>query len=168
MPGTMLFYLCLPAMQSFEHQVDGSKIDHGFAAFRQVLVVLTQTSISIQPCNGSLHNPTARQNDKAFLIWKLLNNLDCDAMPFLHPLDEVALISLIGPNLDDLLPRPDERVDQILAAFDLMKISRANQNAQKIPLSINDEEPLSPFDFFSSCPIRGHRPFQLSSRFDYQ
>lgn len=161
MPDTMPFYLCLFTMQPFEHQVDRSEIDHGLAAFRQILVVLTQTSIAIQPCNGSLHDPATRQNYKAFLIWKLLNNLDLDAMPFLHSLDEVALIPLIGPDLDDLLPRPDELVDQIFATLGLMKISGTHQDSQKIPLSINDEESLSSFDFFSNRPIRGRHRLQL-------
>jgi hypothetical protein len=48
--------------QSPQHEPTHHTVDHGLRRLRQTLVVLAQASRQTQPCEGPLHDPTARQN----------------------------------------------------------------------------------------------------------
>jgi hypothetical protein len=44
-------------------------VDHGFGNVTAALVVADQAAPAGHPAEGSLHDPTARQNLKALLAW---------------------------------------------------------------------------------------------------
>jgi hypothetical protein len=79
--------------------VDGRQVDQRFAAFGVMLVVFAQAAIATQPGERALHHPAARQHHEGVLLDQFLDDLKLDAELFLDPLDQLARVVLIGPQL---------------------------------------------------------------------
>jgi len=60
-----------PLGKPSEHQSDHCETYHTFTATGQILVVLTHSSISSNPCKCSFHHPTPRHHPSKFLGFRL-------------------------------------------------------------------------------------------------
>ncbi len=75
---------CLKSLYSSQaagHKVNHSDVDHGFAGLRQILVVLTQPPVAVEPAKGPFHNPSVRLHHKAGGGRRPFDNLQADLVP---------------------------------------------------------------------------------------
>src|SRR3954453_925510 len=81
-----------------DHKANHRYIDEGFTGLRQSLVVFGQTTLTVQPREGALHNPPSGQQYEASLTFGSLHNLQLPAQCTLHPFDQFASVCSIRPN----------------------------------------------------------------------
>ncbi|MFO0781271.1 MAG: hypothetical protein U0524_00010, partial [Candidatus Saccharimonadales bacterium] len=82
--------------ETLEQNIDGSKIDPAFGAFRTTVVLLAQLSIAAQPRKRSLNHPALWHDRKAHLIGRLGHDLDPTREILMDPLDKHLLVALVG------------------------------------------------------------------------
>ena len=80
------------------HKVNHSKLNHGFTANRQRLIVFAQPSILSQPRKGPFHHPSPGQYRKTFNVFITFDNLQNPATKIKSPVNELACVSTIGPD----------------------------------------------------------------------
>jgi hypothetical protein len=77
--------------------VNHGELNPGLAGLRKRLVILAQAAVLHQPGKGALDDPASGQNREAFLPLRPLDDLNDPGAELLRPLDEAALVALIGP-----------------------------------------------------------------------
>jgi hypothetical protein len=141
------------------HQVDHGNLNHRFTALRQRLVVFTQPTISAQPAERSLHDPSLRQYDERAHI-RSFHDLDHAAKRLFRPRHELAGIAAVRP--DELEPSKTsaEPLDHQLPAIAILNAGGVNNDRQNQSHRIDDQMTLSAGDFLAGIvamrpPFRG-------------
>jgi hypothetical protein len=135
--------------ETFEQDIDGSKIDPAFGALRVAVVLLAQLSIAAQPRQRSLNHPALWHYGKANLIGRLGHDLNTTREILIDPLDKHLLVALVDTqdfqepeHVSMLVQKPDP-------AFALTDIGSVNQHTQHKAVRVNNQLPLATLDIFS-------------------
>lgn len=136
--------------------MDHRQVNHRLAAFRQRLVVLAQTTITAEPGEGSLHDPTLGQNPKAGDIVATFDDLQSPVAQFVRPRDQFSGVSSIGPNPFQSRELPDQFGQHPLGPVAILDIGRMYNHPQKQAQGVYNDVPLAAFDLLASvvatCP----------------
>src|SRR6266404_2192376 len=79
------------------HKAYHRHIDKGFAGLRQVLIILREAALTVQPSESALYHPPTRQGYKPSLAFRLLHYLQLPAQPTKHPLDQLSSVATVCP-----------------------------------------------------------------------
>src|SRR4051812_29096906 len=96
------------------HKADHRHIHEGFTGLGQSLVVFGETTLTVQPTKGALHNPPSGQQHKASLTFDSLHNLQLPAQCTLHPCDQFASVCSVRPNKLQAAQAPPVLVARLL------------------------------------------------------
>ena len=131
-------------------------VNHRFAAFRQRLVVLAQTTIAAKPSEGSLDDPTFGQNLEASDIVAAFDDLQNPVAHVSCPLDQFSGVSPIGPNPFQSGELPNQVGQHQLGPVAVLDIGRMHHDHQKQAQRVYNDVPLAAFDLLAgivaACP----------------
>src|ERR1700730_5518811 len=114
-------------------------MDHGLTDIGAVFVVFAESAIAPQPTKGAFHDPTPRQQHKAFDAHRAQNRLQQPTALTLNPGDQLASIAAVGPN--ELQPRQQAGYlgqDQ-LGAVAILNVGGMNHHGQKQSQGVNQD-----------------------------
>jgi len=125
------------------------QVNHGLAALGEHLVILAETSVSLEPPEGSLDDPPLGQDDETCHIVAALDDLQNPTAKFSRPVDQLSGIAAVGP--DQLQPREtafEFRQHQFgpVAVLDAGGMHHHGQHQSK---RVYDEMTLSAVDFLA-------------------
>jgi len=80
------------------HQVNHSKLNHGFTTNRQRLIVFAQPSVLSRTRKGPFHHPSSGQCRKIFNVFITFDKLQHPVTQIESPVDQFTCISTIGPD----------------------------------------------------------------------
>lgn len=131
-----------------KHHIDHRNEHHSFAALRQGLVVLRQTSILTQPGKGALNNPSFRQHHKAVQC-ATLDDFNEAAGPTPCPVNKPPGIATVGEDqLHSSKTRP-QSAQQKLAAVSVLNVGRMDEQGHDQADGIDDQMTLAAKDFLA-------------------
>jgi hypothetical protein len=146
--------------------MDHSELDERLAGCRKPFVVLTQATVEAQPGEGTLYNPTLRQNMKArrerqrLDVWQhnaatttrppMLHNLDTPGRQlFSSPSAKMSVVAAVGPQLTTA-PEVFGQVSQYQArTIAVGDIGGVDSDAKEQPLSIDHDVALATADLLA-------------------
>ena len=134
-------------------------------AFDRLLVVLRQTTRTVEPSKGSLDNPTLALNHESFLAGVGLDDFQDPHPPDPRPRNNR---SIRGVRPDELgeFNVPVKLRERRLGPFSVLHRRRRNHQSPDQPERIDDHVPLAAADFFSPRRSLSARLARWSSRFD--
>lgn len=135
--------------EPIEHDVDGREVDHRFAILYMPLVVLAQASVSHQPAERSLHNPTSWEQHKTLLIFRTLHDFHVDVVVIAHPVNKFTPILLICPHLFESVGHIGGDQEEQHAAIPIFHVPRRHDDRQQRPDGVNDHMALSSLDLLA-------------------
>src|SRR6516165_7712725 len=94
--------------QAADHQVNHSYLDDGLAGDRELFAILAQTPAAAQPSQRTLHDPTLRQDDKAFGVVGPSDYVQAVVRVALQPIVQVVVV-VLAVGIDRLQPRERPR-----------------------------------------------------------
>jgi hypothetical protein len=124
--------------ETFEQDIDRSKIDPTFGALRAAVVLLAQLSIATQPRERSLNHPALWQYGKANLIGRLGHDFNTTREVLIDPLDKHLLVTLVDTQDFQRCERVSMLVQEPDGAFALTDIGSVNQHTQHKAVRVNN------------------------------
>jgi hypothetical protein len=83
--------------------VDRGEVDHSLTASDGPLIIFAESTVSAKPRKRAFDHPASRKHFEAVLALITFYDLKDGVEGFLHPIDELASVGPIGPDLFDLL-----------------------------------------------------------------
>lgn len=135
-----------------------SQVNHGFAAFREGLVILAQAAIAAEPGEGSFDNPALGQDHEAGHIVAAFDDLQDPVAQLPRPLDQLSGVAAVGP--DQLEPR--ELADQFdqheFGPVAVLDVGRMYHHGQDQAQGVYDDVPLASLDLLAGV-VASRPPF---------
>ena len=114
-----------------------------------MLVIFAQSSSTTEPCKCSFNYPAPWQDHKSRLIGRFGNNIERNTMLFLHILDQVTAIRLIGPNEFEIGTGAIHVFKDIICTCTVRNIRPMDDHFEQIAFGINEYMSFaSPYIFF--------------------
>lgn len=124
-------------------------VDKCLAGARQQIIVLSQTAITSQPSKGALDHPATGQHTEAFLIGRLLNNLKRQALFGLGPLNQLAAVAAIGPDMLQTRKGALAALQNELGAIAILNTGRMDFDLKHQAVRIYEKMSLTSFDMLA-------------------
>ena len=137
------------AGESFEHDVDHTDMDQGFAGFRPVFIVLAQPAAVVDPRDRAFHHPATRQDREAFGLVGAFHDLQFPVTGLFRPSDEFPGVAAIGP--DELQSRKSFAAflqDQ-LGSVTVLNAGDVNDNEQQQSQGVHQQMTLAAVDLLA-------------------
>jgi hypothetical protein len=138
--------------------MDHGQVDHGFAAFRQRLVVLAQPTIAPEPSKGSLDDPTLGQNPKARHIIAAFDDLQDPVSQFPCPVDQFPGVSPVGPDQLEARKLPDQLGQHQFGSVTILDMGGMHDHGQEQAQGVYDDVSLAPVDLLAGV-VAARPPF---------
>lgn len=134
------------------------QVNHCFAAFRECLVVLAQTTITTEPSKGSLDDPALGQNLKAGRIGAAFDDLQDPVAQLAGPVDQSARVAPIGPNQLEPGELPHQLGQHQLGPVAVLEIGGMHDDGQKQAQGVYNDVPLASLDLLAGV-VAARPPF---------
>jgi hypothetical protein len=113
-----------------------------------------------QPGKGTLHHPSARQQDKPFVSRVALDNLQVEPTMLLHPLDECTSVDAIRPQLFQARKQSQDHHQQQLGAIPILAVAFRDHDFEDQAEGIDQQMPFAPVYLFATV-IAANAPFSV-------
>ncbi len=138
--------------------MDHGQVNDCFAAVRERLVVLAQTTIPTEPRKRAFDDPTLGQNLEAGHIVAAFDDLQDPVAQFLCPLDQFPGVAPVGPNQLEPGELPDQFGQHQLGPIAILDVGRVHDDRQEQAQGVYDDVPLASLDLLAGV-VAARPPF---------
>jgi hypothetical protein len=142
------------------HQVDHSDSDPRLRGLRQGLKVFTEPPRTIEPADGTFHDPAPLHDLKALGVPGALHKHEGSPQDRRHPRDELAGVPPIGPDQFQSRKVGDECPEHLFGPITVLAPHRMHYDDEEQPADIDDDVVLAPADALAAL-IAPAPPFSV-------
>lgn len=143
-----------------QHGMNRSEINHAFTTAGAAFIVLAEATVTTQPGEGTLHDPTSWQNNEALLVGRALDHVEGDLQCVTHPLNQtVVLVDAVRP---DALEGGDgfgDFAQDILGAVIVLDVGGVDHDLEQIAEGIHHNMAFTAVDPFAGVVTTGATDF---------
>ena len=137
-----------------------SYMNPSLRAFSQSFVVFAEPSVSAQPPEGALHNPSARQHLKAMAVLGALDHLNQPASQTVSPIHQMPCVGSIRPDQLEPGESPQKLAQHQLGPIPVLNVRGMHNHRQQQPDGVNHDMAL-PSLHLLACVVATRSPFSV-------
>jgi hypothetical protein len=146
--------------EAAKHKMDHADIDHVFARFWVILVVLAQSTIAIEPPKGSLHDPPLREHLEADRVIRALDDREYPSTRGPHPVNQGTGIAAIGPNQFQTRKFATNLAQNQSCSVSILNARRMDHHCDDQPECVHENVPLAAIDLLPPV-VTVYPPFSV-------
>lgn len=142
-----------------QHEVDHRQIDKILACARVEFIILAQPTVSAQPCECPLDDPTMWQHLEADNLIAAPDNFQSPTGILLDPILQLARVAGIGPDQFQARTTVANLRDHLLRSVPILNAGRMNDHAHDQSQGIDDKMSFASFNLLASVVAALGPPF---------
>ena len=130
--------------------MDRGEVNHSLVASDGTLIIFAEPTVSAKPRKRAFDHPAPREHLEAVLVPITFYDLKHGVEVFLHPIDELASVGLIGPNfLNLLLGLPSQAPEKARSPVSILYVGSMNNHIKDVPDCVDDHVAFAASDALS-------------------
>jgi hypothetical protein len=135
--------------------MDHADKSHGFTRSGEPLVVLTETTATTKPSEGSLNNPPAGEHDESLLVIAAFDDIEDPVAKRLCPLHQATCVTSIRPDASEPRKPSGYSHHDEFGPVSILDTCRMDDHGKQQARSVNYDMALTAIDFLAGIVATG-------------